>query len=170
MALSKALTIVYDAPVAEPRFVTGTTEHPQLTSREHCTDGRSVKRPTARQLEVLSTIADHVLTFGAPPSFRELGRALGFTSTNAGSDHLLRLERRGLLVRDRLKSRAYKITDAGWLALNRTAKDPGPIVSITGYCDPPSARCKACGRVFFRGSEAGHECRADDVACVRVAA
>jgi SOS-response transcriptional repressor LexA len=132
-------------------------------------------QPNARQLEILTVIADHVQSRGFVPTARELMKEFGWTSTNAVRDHFGRLARKGLLAVERngyrSKRRAYSITEAGWVALNRSPTGRLPALDrITGYCDPPSARCFKCGRVFFRGAEAGHECRADDIACVRGAA
>lgn len=73
--------------------------------------------PTARQLEVLTSVARHIADNGYPPTLRELGEALGIISTNAVSDNLKALARKGLLTRLPLKSRTMKLTAAGKLAV-----------------------------------------------------
>jgi hypothetical protein len=56
--------------------------------------------PTKRQIEVLRLIAQHVQDRGFPPSLRELGRMMGVTWGNGVRDHLLALQRKGLIARD----------------------------------------------------------------------
>lgn len=54
---------------------------------------------TARQREVLETIVRLIDRDGYPPTVRELGAAIGMTSTNGVTDHLKALERKGYLQR-----------------------------------------------------------------------
>jgi len=56
-------------------------------------------RLTARQRAVLDAIHDSFVTRGYAPTHRELGEAVGITSTNATSDHLDRLEAKGFIER-----------------------------------------------------------------------
>lgn len=58
-----------------------------------------MERLTARQAEVLSTIQAEQQRLGVPPTLRELGAALGITSSNGVSDALKVLERKGYLRR-----------------------------------------------------------------------
>jgi repressor LexA len=69
--------------------------------------------PTARQLEVLSKIDEHVRDFRYPPTIRWLMEQLGIGSTNALRDHLNALIRKGLLERGTAQARALAITDLG---------------------------------------------------------
>jgi SOS-response transcriptional repressor LexA len=61
---------------------------------------------TPRQEEVLDVIRRSIAERGFPPTLREIGAELGFTSINAAHDHLCALERKGYIRRDGLKSRA----------------------------------------------------------------
>lgn len=75
--------------------------------------------PTARQLDVLRLL---VLAYRArrpTPTIREIGTALGIKSTNAVSDLLKALERKGLINREPMHSRSAIPTEAGerWGAL-----------------------------------------------------
>jgi len=45
---------------------------------------------------------------GYPPTIREIGKQMGIRSTNGVNDHLKALERKGVLTRDDLKSRALR--------------------------------------------------------------
>lgn len=78
---------------------------------------------TDRQAEVLACIADHIRTRGFPPTRRELGAALGFTSTNAASDHLKALTHKGYIASDAMVSRGIRITAAGREALGSAESD-----------------------------------------------
>jgi len=51
-----------------------------------------VEELTARQREILSYIRKEVLTKGYPPSVREIGRAVGLSSSSTVHGHLGKLE------------------------------------------------------------------------------
>jgi len=87
-----------------------TTNPPEPVTRRQL---RPIDEPlTERQREVLATFA--ALTIEVGPTVRALGAALGISSTNGVSDHLVSLERRGLIRRwANAKSRAYVLTEEG---------------------------------------------------------
>ncbi|MHB8669928.1 MAG: transcriptional repressor LexA [Acidimicrobiales bacterium] len=64
---------------------------------------------TDRQREVLEVIEAHLREHGYPPSVREIGEAVGLTSTSTVHAHLETLERRGYLRRDATKPRAIEV-------------------------------------------------------------
>lgn len=51
-----------------------------------------------RQSEVLDFVLAHIGFLGFPPSYREIGQALGIDSTNAVSGHVKGLIRKGYLA------------------------------------------------------------------------
>jgi len=53
-------------------------------------------------------IARHIEEVGYPPTIRELGDALGISSTNGVNDHLKALEKKGYLSRESSKSRTMQ--------------------------------------------------------------
>ncbi len=55
---------------------------------------------TPRQLRVLATIRDAIEKRGYPPSMREIGNAVGLTSTSSVAHQLKVLEEKGFLKRD----------------------------------------------------------------------
>ena len=63
---------------------------------------------TNRQGEVLKVIAKHIEEVGYPPTIRELGDALGISSTNGVNDHLKALVKKGYLSREDGKSRTMQ--------------------------------------------------------------
>ena len=67
---------------------------------------------TQRQREVLEVIRKSVRERGYPPSIREIGQAVGLTSTSSVAHQLRTLERRGLLKRDPHRPRAVNVRDA----------------------------------------------------------
>ena len=81
---------------------------------------------TARQLEVLRTIAAETKARGYAPTLRELGDALGITSANGVADHLHALKRKGLVTHDSKKSCTLRLTVEGVAALRfiRTPSKP----------------------------------------------
>lgn len=68
---------------------------------------------TPRQREVLRVIARYSSVKGYPPTIRDLGTALGITSTNGVNDHLKALTRLGLINRRDNRARTLRLTPAG---------------------------------------------------------
>ncbi|MEU8588562.1 transcriptional repressor LexA [Streptomyces sp. NPDC048664] len=62
---------------------------------------------TDRQRAIVDCIARSVADRGYPPSMREIGQAVGLTSTSSVAHQLLALERKGALRRDPHRPRAY---------------------------------------------------------------
>jgi SOS-response transcriptional repressor LexA len=81
---------------------------------------------TLRQREVLRTLHRLTRQRGVPPTVRELGEAIGCLSTNATSDHLCALERRGLVVRGQQAARVLLLTARGRAELCLPQKQKAP--------------------------------------------
>ncbi|MBO0853122.1 MAG: transcriptional repressor LexA [Nocardia sp.] len=64
---------------------------------------------TARQRKVLEVIRESVSERGYPPSIREIGDAVGLTSTSSVAHQLRALERKGYLRRDPNRPRAVDV-------------------------------------------------------------
>ncbi|WAA10852.1 transcriptional repressor LexA [Fervidibacillus albus] len=64
-----------------------------------------------RQQEILNFIKKEVKEKGYPPSVREIGEAVGLSSSSTVHGHLARLESKGLIRRDPTKPRAIEILD-----------------------------------------------------------
>jgi repressor LexA len=64
---------------------------------------------TPRQRKVLEVIRDAVERRGYPPSMREIGEAVGLTSTSSVAHQLASLERKGFLRRDADRARAVEV-------------------------------------------------------------
>jgi repressor LexA len=64
---------------------------------------------TVRQEQVLEVIRAWVTRFGYPPSVREIGEAVGLTSTSSVSHKLRALQRKGYLRRDANRPRAVGV-------------------------------------------------------------
>jgi len=67
------------------------------------------ERITARQLQVLLHIERIIVARGLPPTIRELGEAIGQSSTTAIVAHLVALVRAGHLARDARTSRGLRV-------------------------------------------------------------
>lgn len=75
-------------------------------------DGTPVRRDAAlteRQRTILEVIRNSVTTRGYPPSIREIGDAVGLTSTSSVAHQLRTLERKGFLRRDANRPRAVDV-------------------------------------------------------------
>ena len=64
---------------------------------------------TPRQRRVLEVIRDSVERRGYPPSMREIGEAVGLTSTSSVAHQLSTLEKKGFLRRDPNRPRAVEV-------------------------------------------------------------
>ncbi|HWE92120.1 MAG TPA: transcriptional repressor LexA [Pseudonocardiaceae bacterium] len=72
-------------------------------------DGADAAGLTPRQKRVLEVIRDWLDRFGYPPSVREIGEAVGLTSTSSVAHQLRALERKGYLRRDPNRPRAVDV-------------------------------------------------------------
>lgn len=81
---------------------------------------------TARQRRIVDFIRSTVQERGYPPTVREIGEAVGLTSSSSVHAQLANLERRGLLKRDPTKPRAMELTGP------RAARSSGVEVPLIG--------------------------------------
>jgi repressor LexA len=68
---------------------------------------------TPRQRKVLEVIRDSVERRGYPPTVREIGEAVGLTSTSSVSHQLMTLQKKGFLRKDPSKPRAVDVRMPG---------------------------------------------------------
>ncbi|TML38750.1 MAG: transcriptional repressor LexA [Actinobacteria bacterium] len=64
---------------------------------------------TGKRREILDFIAAQLRKHGYPPSVREIGEAVGLTSSSTVHAHLSTLQRQGYLLRDPTKPRALEV-------------------------------------------------------------
>ena len=70
------------------------------------------ERPlTPRQAEILEYLRNEIDRRGVPPTIREIGEEFGIRSTKGVEDHLAALERKGVIQREKGKSRSIEIAD-----------------------------------------------------------
>jgi repressor LexA len=81
---------------------------------------------STRQRQILDYIKDMVRAKGYPPSVREIGEAVGLSSSSTVHSHLAKLEEQGFIRRDPTKPRAIDVLDeAPWRQKSMT---PVPLV------------------------------------------
>ncbi|MGH7609243.1 MAG: transcriptional repressor LexA [Candidatus Dormibacteria bacterium] len=66
----------------------------------------------SRQREIVEYLRRRSRQGGYPPSVREIGRAVGLSSSSTVQNHLNILERKGVIRRDPTKSRTVLLTDS----------------------------------------------------------
>lgn len=66
---------------------------------------------TLKQAEILKVIKDNLRQKGYPPSVREIGQAVGLSSSSTVHGYLRKLEKMGYLRRDPTKPRAIEVLD-----------------------------------------------------------
>ena len=70
---------------------------------------------TARQKQILTYIKEMLRSKGYPPSVREIGQAVGLSSSSTVHNHLSKLEEMGIIRRDPTKPRAIDVlSDVPW--------------------------------------------------------
>ena len=74
-------------------------------------DTRPFTELTPRQQRILDFIAETVRDRGYPPTVREIGEAVGLTSSSSVHAQLATLERRGHLTKDPTKPRAMTLSE-----------------------------------------------------------
>lgn len=88
------------------------------------TDGQPVDTAlTPRQRRILEVIRASVTGRGYPPSIREIGDAVGLTSTSSVAHQLRTLERKGYLRRDPNRPRAVDVRGADNMATTAAATE-----------------------------------------------
>jgi repressor LexA len=97
---------------------------------------------TPRQRRVLEVIRNSVERRGYPPSMREIGEAVGLTSTSSVAHQLRTLERKGLLRRDPHRPRAVEVILPG---------GPGEDETDIGNERPTPAFVPVVGRIAAGG-------------------
>ena len=66
---------------------------------------------TRRQEQILAFIRAEIHRVGYPPSVREIGEAIGLSSSSTVHSHLAALETKGFIRRDPSKPRALEVLD-----------------------------------------------------------
>ncbi len=112
---------------------------------------------TSRQQRILDFIAETVQQRGYPPTVREIGEAVGLTSSSSVHAQLANLQRMGLLTKDPTKPRAMTLapeggrTDATAVPLVGRIAAGAPVLAaehVEDYLSVPSDYTKAPGPHF----------------------
>lgn len=82
---------------------------------------------TVRQRQVLIFISEYLAEKGYPPSVREIGEAVGLTSSSTVHMHLSTLQKKGYLRRDPTKPRAIEIR---WDETSGAKTDRSPVRNV----------------------------------------
>jgi repressor LexA len=89
---------------------------------------------TKRQKEIFDFIRRYAAKYGYPPTVREIGKAVGLTSSSTVHAHLANLEKIGLLRRDPSKPRAIELLVG---KAKRAVRGPGlPMVGSVAAGQP----------------------------------
>ncbi|MGH3321259.1 MAG: transcriptional repressor LexA [Streptosporangiaceae bacterium] len=120
----------------------GQAHTPEVTDGPHDASGL-----TPRQRGVLEVIRDSVERRGYPPSMREIGEAVGLTSTSSVSHQLAALQRKGYLRRDPNRPRAVEVRMPGEAAVSAEPPDE----TGSGDARPAAAYVPLVGRIAAGG-------------------
>ena len=120
---------------------------------------------TPRQQRILATLRDSIEKRGYPPSMREIGEAVGLTSTSSVAHQLKTLEKRGFIKRDPHRPRALEVFLPEVMAARKamSAADESD-VDPTGAGDavPEASYVPMVGRIAAGGPILAEE-RVEDV-------
>ena len=108
---------------------------------------------TQRQLKVLANIKDSIEQRGYPPSMREIGTAVGLTSSSSVAHQLKVLEEKGFLRRDPNRPRALEVFLPEVLAARRSMSGEESTFDETGLGDalPTASYVPILGRIAAGG-------------------
>lgn len=94
----------------------------------------AVSSLSAKQKQILSYIKENLRAKGYPPSVREIGEAVGLSSSSTVHSHLTKLESLGFIKRDPTKPRAIDVLDeAPW---RQKTIIPVPLVGLVTAGQP----------------------------------
>lgn len=85
---------------------------------------QSKTRLSRRQQQILEYIRESVISRGFPPSIREIGEAVGLSSSSTVHSHLRSLETKGFLRRNPSKPRSIELLDGPRVAGVRMVEIP----------------------------------------------
>src|SRR5436853_2269271 len=91
---------------------------------------------TERQTRILNYIRDVSKSRNYPPSVREIGEAVGLSSSSTVHNHLTQLERRGLIKRDPSKSRTVQLVQDAEMDQKRRNAVSVPVVGNVAAGSP----------------------------------
>jgi repressor LexA len=120
---------------------------------------------TPRQQRVLATIKDSIEKRGYPPSMREIGEAVGLTSSSSVAHQLKVLEEKGFLKRDPHRPRALEVFLPEVMAARRslgTAEESAYDETGVGDSVPAASYVPLVGRIAAGGPILAEE-RYEDV-------
>ena len=120
---------------------------------------------TARQRKVLEFLREEIERRGYPPSMREIGAAVGLTSSSSVAHQLRSLEAMGYVKRDPNRPRALEIFLPDVLAARRSmaaATEPGYDETGIGDAIPAPVNVPVVGRIAAGGPILAEE-RVEDV-------
>jgi repressor LexA len=112
---------------------------------------------TPRQTRVLATIKEAIEKRGYPPSMREIGQAVGLTSSSSVAHQLRVLEEKGFLKRDPNRPRALEVFLPEVMAARRSigaisgAEDSSYDETDVGEARPEAAYVPMVGRIAAGG-------------------
>lgn len=92
---------------------------------------------TKRQQQILDFICAEIHRKGYPPSVREIGQAVGLSSSSTVHSHLAALEAKGMIRRDPSKPRALEVLDF---------RDNGHAIDYGSVRNVPLVGCVAAGQ------------------------
>jgi repressor LexA len=89
-----------------------------------------------RQRQILDFLREHAERYAYPPTVREIGLAVGLSSSSTVQNHLNTLEERGYIKRDPSKSRTVEIVDGGLATTSRSNIVSLPLVGRVAAGSP----------------------------------
>lgn len=108
---------------------------------------------TPRQQRILATLKESIEHRGYPPSMREIGAAVGLTSTSSVAHQLRVLEEKGFLRRDPNRPRALEVFLPEVMAARRAmgSDEPNADPTDSGNASPQARYVPLVGRIAAGG-------------------
>lgn len=92
-----------------------------------------IKDLTPRQEQILIFIKQEISQKGYPPTVREIGKAIGLSSSSTVHNHLAKLEQKGLIRRSSSKTRAIEVVGFNFLSGQERNREEIVDIPLVGH-------------------------------------
>jgi repressor LexA len=141
-----------DSPVDSGRAAAGERGAGTPAARDFPDGPPDASGLTPRQRRILEMIRESVERRGYPPSIREIGQAVGLTSTSSVAHQLAMLERKGFLRRDPNRPRAVDVRPPQQVPARETdAEAAGADEALERFARPAPTYVPVVGRIAAGG-------------------
>lgn len=109
---------------------------------------------SVREREILDFIREYNAEHGYPPAIRDIGKAVGFSSSASVHNHVKHLAEIGMIVKDSAKPRAMQLADVKKTVMVDVVDRPGG--NVIDRLPMPEVLINRTGDIFIYRENLGH--------------